>query len=63
MKKFVRFCLISFVLTGVFAVAFAGTYLTTNYLKYKRIPLNAEALTTPSLFVDAIMGVESFVFN
>ena len=52
MKKFVRFCLISFVLTGVFAVAFAGTYLTTNYLKYKRIPLNAEALTTPSLSID-----------
>lgn len=52
MKKFVKFCLISFMLTGVFAVAFAGTYLGTNYLKYKRLPLNAEALTTPSLSID-----------
>ena len=52
MKKFVKICLISFVLTGVFAVAFAGTYLGSNYLKYKRLPLNAEALTTPSLSID-----------
>ena len=52
MKKFVKFCLISFVLTGVFAIAFCGTYLGTNYLKYKRIPLNAEALTTPSLSIE-----------
>jgi len=52
MKKFVKICLISFVLVGVFATAFVGTYIGTNYLKYKRIPLNAEALTTPSLSID-----------
>lgn len=52
MRKFVKICLISFVLTGVFATIFVGTYLSTNYLKYKQIPLNAEALTTPSLSID-----------
>ncbi len=52
MKKFVKICLISFVLAGVFATTFAGTYLGSNYLKYKRLPLNAEALTTPSLSID-----------
>lgn len=52
MKKFVKICLISVALAGVFAVVFAGTYLGLSLLKYKRIPLNAEALTTPSLSID-----------
>ena len=52
MKKFVKICLISIVLIGVFAVTFCATYLTTNYVKYQSLPLNAETLTSPSLSID-----------
>lgn len=51
MKKIVKICLISFILLGVFAVALCGSYLTVNYIKYQNIPLNAEALTSPSLAI------------
>ena len=52
MKKFVKICLISIVLIWVFAVTFCATYLTTNYVKYQSLPLNAETLTSPSLSID-----------
>ncbi len=52
MKKFVKICLISFLLTGTFAMVFCGTYVGINYLKFQSIPLNVEALSSPSLSID-----------
>ncbi len=52
MKKIVKICIISFVLVGIFAVAFVGSYITVNYVKFQSIPLNTEALTSPALSID-----------
>lgn len=52
MKKFVKICLISILLIGTFSVVLCGTYIGINYLQFQSIPLNVEALTSPSLSID-----------
>ncbi len=52
MKKFVKICLISFLLLGTFAIVFCGTYIGINYLKFQSIPLNTQALTTQTLSIE-----------
>lgn len=52
MKKIVKICLLSFILVGIFACVFSGTFVTVQYLKYSAIPLNTESLSDPSLSVE-----------
>lgn len=52
MKKIVKICLISFALVLVFGVSFSAIYLATSYAKYQKIPLNTQALTSPSLSIE-----------
>ena len=52
MKKFVKFCLFSFLTLGVFATVFVSGYVGINLIKFQSIPLNTEALTSPSLSID-----------
>ena len=52
MKKIVKICLISFVLVGVFAVTFLGTFVAVNYIKFQSIPLEAEALTSSTMSIE-----------
>ncbi len=52
MKKIVKICLISFVLVLAFSGILCGSLLTVNYLKYQKIPLNTESLTTPALTIE-----------
>ena len=52
MKKIVKICLLSFILVGIFACVFCGTFVTVQYLKYSAIPLNTESLSDPSLSVE-----------
>ena len=52
MRKIVRICLISVLVILLALVMFCGIYFLVEYLKFSKIPLNAEALTSPSLAIE-----------
>ncbi|MBP3619315.1 MAG: penicillin-binding protein [Clostridia bacterium] len=51
MKKNVKRCLIFLALTITFAITLCASVISVNYLKFTKIPLNAQALTSPSLSI------------
>lgn len=51
MKKFVKRCLIFVVLPLSLILTFLFSYALVSYVKYTKIPLNAESITSPSLSV------------
>lgn len=52
MKKMVKICLISIFLVVLGLVSFLGIYFLVNYIKFSQIPLNTDALTSPSLNIE-----------
>ena len=52
MKKFVKICLITTSAMFAFAVTFCATYLSVKAIKYSKIPLDLESMTTSSMSVD-----------
>lgn len=54
MKKFVKICLLTTFFSGIFVSVLGVSLLCTNYIKFSRIPLNAEALAS------SVVNVEVF---
>ena len=52
MKKIVKICLMSTILLLTFACILCGSVLTINYIKFQKIPLNAEALSNSTLSIE-----------
>lgn len=52
MKKIVKRCLIIGVVILFLSISFCVSYLSVKYVKYTRLPLDTEALTTPSLAIE-----------
>ena len=52
MKKIVKICLITISLLIIGLVCFVGTYFLAEYLKFSKLSLNTDALTSPALNIE-----------
>ncbi len=52
MKKIVKICLITISLLIIGLLCFIGTYFLAEYLKFSKLSLNTDALTSPALSIE-----------